>query len=599
MQPIFNFLIQSVLISAGFLAVYHLFLKRETLFKENRLFLLSGLVLAFTFPLIKIQKTVVVSRSSLLQVSETGADTAPLTTESSLFTLENILIAIYIGVCLVLLTRFIIKLFALKKLASNAHRRREKPYLHLETKKKISPFSFFNYIFYNPHLFDANELHTVLEHEKVHARQLHTVDILLLELLKIVFWFNPFLWLYKSAVKQNLEYLADYYAIAGVESRKSYQYIMLKQAVEKQEYSLANSFYNSLIKKRIVMLNQNQSKKINVLKTMAVAPLLGLLLASFSIEETYLYKESDSVDAIMADETTKEDKTIELTIDKNTTDTELDNIKKDLAKDGIDFSYTTVRNDEREIIGISLQMSGKNSEGKTFSGNYNTDSPGPIGPITVLYDDENNAVSFWNAPKKNTVRIHTLDKDNISWTTSNKEEIVVKKVDGKKKVFINGKELDEDKMQSMDIHLDNEDGEGSVFVVQRNNDDTKHVKIEKIVSKKDGMNIVKIVDSDDENDKEVKIKKTSKVMIIKDSDDDEDIEVIGDDDDTSYVFIDNDGKTEPLYYIDGKKVKSKDLKDLSPSAIKNMVVLKGDKALEKYGKKAKNGVIEITLKKNK
>ncbi|HKL90759.1 MAG TPA: M56 family metallopeptidase, partial [Allomuricauda sp.] len=415
MEPIFLYFLQSALISGAFLAVYHIFLKRDTLFKENRLFLLSGLVLAFVFPLIKIQKTIVVSQATLVQAVETSEQIPLNTTNQSIYTLENILLSIYIVVSLFLFIRFISKLVSLKKLAKNARKRRETPFLHMETEKPISPFSFFNYLFYNPRLFESNELHSVLEHEKVHARQLHTLDILLLELLKIFFWFNPVLWIYKSAVRQNLEYLADHFAIAQAKDKKSYQYLMLKQVVDSQEHTLASSFYNSLIKKRIVMLNQNQSKKVNVLKTLVMLPLLGLFLASFSIEETYLYKDSDSVESLMTEENSDDNKTVELTINKNTSNAELDKIKKDLGEDGIDFSYTAVRNKAKEIIEISLQLSGKNSEGKTFSGNYNSNSAGPIGPITVLYDDDNNAVSFWNASKNKNVSIHKI-KGTGSWT---------------------------------------------------------------------------------------------------------------------------------------------------------------------------------------
>ena len=88
-------------------------------------------------------------------------------------------------------------------------------------------------------------------------------------------------------------------------------------------------------------------------------------------------------------------------------------------------------------------------------------------------------------------------------------------------------------------------------------------------------------------------------MVIRDSDDDEDIEVISGDDDSSFFFIDNDGKGEPLYYVDGKKAKSEDIKKIDPEDIERMNVLKGDKAVEKYGKKAKDGVVEITTKKSK
>ncbi len=553
------YFLQSALISGGFLAVYHIFLKRDTLFTENRLFLLTGLVLAFLFPLIKIQKTVVVSKPILVAAVATGTQTTA-NPNIGIFGFENLMIYLYISVSMFLLARLVIRLYALKKLAKNASARKESPFVHMVTEKRISPFSFFNYIFYNPRLFEPNELHSVLEHEKVHARQYHTLDILFLELLKIVFWFNPILWLYKNAVKQNLEYLADRYAIAGTKNKKSYQYLMLKQAVEKEEFSLTNSFYNSLIKKRIVMLNQNQSKKINVLKTLLVAPLLGLLLASFNVKETYLYQDSDSVESVM------DDKKVELTINKSTTDTELDKIKKDLAKDGIDFSYTTVRNDAKEIISISLNLSGKNSNGESFSGSYNSNSEGPINPITVLYDDDNNAVSFWNTPK-NKIVIHKMGEDDITWsTTSDEKEIIVKEVDGKKVVIVDGDLRSEDEAEEMDFIL-----------------------------KKDGNKNVIFLKSDD--DKEFEVKKNSDVMIIKDSDDEEDIEVIGDEN-SSFFFIDTDDKGEPLYMLDGKKAKSKDVKKISPDNIEKMEVLKGKAAIEKYGKKAKNGVVEITTKKN-
>lgn len=588
MEPILMYFLQSALIAGGFLAVYHIFLKQDTLFTENRLFLLSGLILAFTFPLIKIQRTIMVSKPVLVQTGENTIQTTTNTINNSIYSLENLFFTLYIGVCVFLLVKFIIRLIALKKLSQTAHVRIETPFLHMVTEKRISPFSFFNYIFYNPRLFEPNELNTVLEHEKVHAHQYHTLDILLLEILKILFWFNPILWLYKNAMKQNLEYLADHYAIAGSENKKSYQYLMLKQAVDKQEYSLVNSFYNSLIKKRIVMLNQNQSKKINVLKTLMVAPLLGLFLVSFNIEETYLYQDSDSVESVM------DDKTVELTIDKNTSDSDLDKIKKDLAKDDIDFSYTTVRNDAKEIISISLDLSGKNSKGETFSGNYNSNSDGPIDPIMVLYDDEANLVSFGNAKHKK-FRLHKVSEGDVTWSTSDEKEIIIKEVDGTKIITINGEEVDEDKLHTMDIQLDSKDGEESVFIVKRE-DSNKHVKIEKLGGQKDGVHVMTIIDSD--GDKDVEIKKSTNVMIIKDSDDDEDIEVISSDD-AGFFFIDNDGKSEPLYMLDGKKVKSKDIKKISPSDIESVNVFKGDKAIEKYGKKAKNGVVEITTKKNK
>lgn len=583
MEAFISYFMQSALILGGFLAVYHLFLKRDTLFMENRWFLLSGLVLSLIFPLIKIEKVVVAAKPILVS-TEANTTVAGIDHVGTSFGPENVFWWLYLSVCGLMMVRFFLRLAALKKLKETAKTWKEHPYMHVETEKRISPFSFFHYIYYNPNLFAPNELDTILAHEKVHARQYHSVDILLLEFLKIVFWFNPILWLYKPAIKQNLEFLADQHAIAGEKNKKSYQYLMLRQVTENQNFRFTNSFYNSLIKKRIVMLNQNQSKRTNVLKTLFVLPLLGLFLVSFSMEEVYRYTDPETVESIL------DDKSVELTIDKDTSNDELEKMKKDLSKDGIDFSYTTVRNDNKEIIEITLNLSGKNSKGEKFSGNYSSNSDGPINELIIFYDDEANLVSFGNS-RHHKVRIHKMD-GKMTWNASGEKEITVKKVDGKKKIIINGKEIDEDELHSMDIKLDNEDGEETVFIVKRNGTD-KNVKIKKLGSEKDMLQVMKIIDSEEE---EVDIRESTNVMLIKDSDDDEDIEVIGGD--SSFLFIDNDSGGEPLYYIDGKKASARDVKELSPANIESITVLKGKEALKEYGKKAKDGVVKIFTKKD-
>ncbi len=563
METIVLYFAKTAILSAGFLGVYHLFLKRDTFFKENRLFLLSGLVLSLLFPLIKIEKVIVATKPILVNAASTASGTkiAPVQT---LFTLENVLWAVYLIGCAILLVKFLVQLSSLRTLAKNAKTWREHPFLHVETEKRISPFSFFNSIFYNPSLFNTKELGTILAHEKVHARQLHTVDILLLEILKIVFWFNPVLWLYTRAVRQNLEFLADSETISQMENKKTYQYLMLKQAVDGQQFKITNSFYNSLIKKRIVMLNQNQSKKINVFKTLFVLPLLGLFLVSFSVEEVYRYSNSESVESIM------DDKSVELIINKDTSNDELDKMKKDLAEDGIDFSYTAVRNDKREIIDITLNLSGKNSKGEKFSGNYSSSPDGPIDPLTVFYDDEANLVSFGNA-KHNKIRIHKMD-DDVTWTTSGKTEIRVDKSNAKKTVIVNGKKLSDEEIEEMEI------GTGTSIHFSSDDDDSISHKV---------VRIKKMEDKDEKKH----------VMIIRDSDDDEDIEVIGED--TSFFFIDTDGDGEPLYFIDGKKASKKDVKKLNPKDIKSVNVQKGETAIESHGEKGKYGVVEIFTKKGK
>ncbi|WP_318345628.1 M56 family metallopeptidase [Flagellimonas baculiformis] len=563
MEAILLYFLKTAIVSLVFLGIYHIFLKRDTFFRENRFFLLSGLVLSLLFPLFKIEKVVVATKPTVINTGVTTVGTE-IARAQTMFTLENMLWVVYLIGCALLLVKFLVQLSSLRTLAKNARTWREHPFLHVETEKRISPFSFFNSIFYNPSLFDSKELGTILTHEKVHARQLHTVDILLLETLKIVFWFNPVLWFYTRAVKQNLEFLADSETISQMENKKTYQYLMLKQAVDGQQFKITNSFYNSLIKKRIVMLNQNQSKKINVFKTLFVLPLLGLFLVSFSVEEVYRYSNPESVESIM------DDKSVELIINKDTSNDELDKMKEDLSEDGIDFSYTAVRNDKKEIIDITLNLSGKNSKGEKFSGNYSSSPDGPIDPLTVFYDDEANLVSFGNT-KHNKIRIHKMD-DDVTWTTSGKTEIRVDRSNAKKTVIVNGKKLSDEEIEEMQI------GTGTSVHFSSDDDDSTSHKV---------IRIKKMEDKD----------KKKHVMIIRDSDDDDDIEVIGED--SSYFFIDTDGGDEPLYYIDGKKASKKDVKKLAPKDIKSVNVQKGETAIENYGEKAKHGVVEIFTKKGK
>ena len=99
----------------------------------------------------------------------------------------------------------------------------------------------------------------IIAHEKVHANQYHSIDILLTQLACVVLWFNPFIWLYNKDLKQNLEFSADHDTVNNAVCKKAYQYTLLKTSVPTYQLALSNNFYNSLIKKRIVMLQKSKS----------------------------------------------------------------------------------------------------------------------------------------------------------------------------------------------------------------------------------------------------------------------------------------------------------------------------------------------------
>ena len=140
-----------------------------------------------------------------------------------------------------------------------------------------SPFSFFSWIFINKKLLQEPSLHEVLLHEQTHVRQWHSVDVILSELVCIVFWFNPFVWLLKREVRVNLEYLADQCVVAQGHDARTYQYHLLALTYQGSVATLSNNFNVLPLKQRIKMMNKERSKKIGRVKYLLLLPVCALL----------------------------------------------------------------------------------------------------------------------------------------------------------------------------------------------------------------------------------------------------------------------------------------------------------------------------------
>jgi hypothetical protein len=147
----------------------------------------------------------------------------------------------------------------------------------------IIPFSFGKAVFINHQSHSETELREIIRHELVHVRQKHSIDIIWSELLCILNWYNPFAWLLKSAIRQNLEFIADNKTLESGVDAKQYQYLLLK-VVGNNEFSIAPKFNFSSLKKRIVMMNKLKTARIHLLRFLFIVPLLGVLLISFRKE---------------------------------------------------------------------------------------------------------------------------------------------------------------------------------------------------------------------------------------------------------------------------------------------------------------------------
>ena len=283
----YTYLLKSSLALFVFIAYYWLILRRDTTFKTNRYYLLVSLLISIFLPLLKINwntsnETFQAVNNIIIPLNIYSNPQEIAHNQSfSWWTWQHIsLLAYFSGIILILLKYILrilpwIKLIPRKKLTNET-------YHIVKTNKTIPPFSFFNTIFLGNQEFSENELNKIISHEKQHILQNHWIDLMIVDILSIVFWFNPLIWIYDLLIKQNHEYLADNGVIAQGFNKSSYQALLLQQVVGVKIPGLSSSFTQSLIKNRFIMMTKQSSRKIAGIKVLFALPLLVFLTILFA-----------------------------------------------------------------------------------------------------------------------------------------------------------------------------------------------------------------------------------------------------------------------------------------------------------------------------
>jgi TonB family protein len=268
---------------ALFYLFYRLAFYNDTFWKTRRFYLLFSILLSVVYPLISLtgwlekQEPMQAIMVNYVQLQGITVNATP----ASNLTIENILLAAYALVSIILLIKMVVQLISILRWKLKG----KKQLLHgieiVAIDKTITPFSFFNAIFINPALHNEHETNQILTHELTHAQQMHSMDVLISEMLTIVCWINPAAWLLKREIRQNLEFLADNNVLESGFDSKNYQYHLLQLSYQTPEVKLGNKFNVSPLKKRIIMMNQQKSKKAGLLKYSLIVPLaLALVLSS-------------------------------------------------------------------------------------------------------------------------------------------------------------------------------------------------------------------------------------------------------------------------------------------------------------------------------
>jgi len=269
----------------------------------KRTFLILSLVLSFSIPLITftsyleitpdIEIQPLVQNYSLPQDTNLIAYTASIETnyKDIFLKLTYLLGALFLGFYFIKnLLEIIFKIKKNKKIKTNC-------VTTVLLKITTTPHTFFNYLFINQQNFENKEIpQEVFWHEEAHSKQKHSIDVLLIELLQIFFWFNPFVYLYKKAIKLNHEFLADEAVLnRGIDTLK-YQNTLLQFSTQNNYSQLTNAINYSSIKKRLTVMKTKTSKKTIWIRSLITLPLVAIMLYGFSTKETVvIYKEVSQV----------------------------------------------------------------------------------------------------------------------------------------------------------------------------------------------------------------------------------------------------------------------------------------------------------------
>lgn len=275
---------------ALFYAFYRLFFYKDTFFAWRRTALLCFFAVSAAVPLLDIQQWIVQQEPMAAMADLYAAVVLPeltLTpqpeTDWRQLVADGIVFAYWLVAALLAL-RFLFQLAGIVRLARRCPTQKiDGTTVHLLPRAE-GPFSFFRWIFVCPDAHTGDELHEILTHERTHARQWHSIDVLTGELACIICWFNPFTWLMKREIRTNLEYMADEKVLETGHDSRTYQYHLLGLSHHKAAATIYNSFNVLPLKKRIIMMNKQRTRAIGRTKYLMFLPLAALLMIVSNIE---------------------------------------------------------------------------------------------------------------------------------------------------------------------------------------------------------------------------------------------------------------------------------------------------------------------------
>ena len=302
-----EYIVKSGLCLLVLFSFYKLFMEGETFHRIKRIYLLLALAISIILPVITIRYSVEIPTEDVGEtIVFSSTNSASEVSEIPFWKeyLPYLLFIIYFIGFSIFGYRFYKNLKALISEAKKNDKLQDLPYIYVLLGRKLDPHSFFQYIFLNKEEFKKDQISSaVMEHEKAHVDQKHSLDLLLLELLHVVFWFNPVFIFIKKSVKLNHEFLADHSVLQKAYSPLEYSNILFQYSSGHHHNALSSPINHSLIKKRIIMITKSFSLRRLLLKTFIFLPVLGgcVYLFNEEIVAKPILSNSEKINSLPAD----------------------------------------------------------------------------------------------------------------------------------------------------------------------------------------------------------------------------------------------------------------------------------------------------------
>jgi len=641
----FEFQIKGGAVMATFALIYFLVLSRDCSFHRNRVWLLSSLLIPWMVPLMAMP--VWVKERLFGQVAEMTNPEIPLTelmTQNSVTTVYSetwvswqvIALILYFIVSLVLLLRLFWGYGFLFRLIRQGENLTYKGLRVIKVlNQQVSPFSFFRTIFIPAQLEEKSDKYLVLEHEKTHCDQWHSMDRSLAEWVLIFHWWNPFAWWLRKLIAQNHEYCVDNAMIRQSVPAKIYQYSLIHLMPGKQSMQLVNNFNRNLTKKRIVMMNKaNTNRFIGWIKVLLMVPLLGLMLLAF----------------------TNPDKTEDGEIKKDTSASinDIQELRQHLARN-VKYPIEAQQAGQQGEVIAHIHVDNKGRPGKPVIGKARGNNVVKIDEVVVVsYSNPGQRILSSESENNSSQKVFDSETERllstlptinivsfIGKTLEVKLNFVLQENTKKDKVlyFIDNEEvsekvvelLDTDRIQSMNV-LKGKDSidkygtraKGGVVEITTKASNLSAIKVKGKKSKQqpliifDGEKTEGMEDIQTEEISSVEVIKGKQAVLAYGEKAENGVVVITSKAENNKVEVDTEvislkrldasadeavikikgkgGEGQPLYVVDGEELSDKEFQEVRSKDIEEINVLKGNDAIEKYGEKGKNGVILIELK---